>query len=115
MISACMTVSVRELRTAVREWACWNALRMQTNGCESSANKASWLQLFLHFLENALGMDANSLPTVESTCKCLRMAYEHYECLSNKPVHEISNNVVCATSKASDQLAHMHSLIRTFA
>ena len=22
MISACMTVSVRELRTAVREWAC---------------------------------------------------------------------------------------------
>ena len=23
MISACMTVSVRELRTAVREWACW--------------------------------------------------------------------------------------------
>ena len=24
MISACMTVSVRELRTAVREWACCN-------------------------------------------------------------------------------------------
>ena len=30
-------------------------------------------------------------------------------------VHEISNNVVCATSKASDQPAHMHSLIRAFA
>ena len=29
--------------------------------------------------------------------------------------HEISNNVVCATSKGSDQPAHMHSLIRTFA
>ena len=29
--------------------------------------------------------------------------------------HEISNNVVCATSKASDQLAHMGSLIRAFA
>ena len=28
--------------------------------------------------------------------------------------HEISNNVVCATSKASDQLAHMRSLIRAF-
>ena len=26
--------------------------------------------------------------------------------------HEISNNVVCATSKASDQPAHMRSLIR---
>ena len=27
----------------------------------------------------------------------------------NKPVHEISNNVVCATSKASDQPAHMRT------
>ena len=32
-----------------------------------------------------------------------------------EPVHEISNNVVCATSKASDQPAHMRSLIRDFA
>ena len=30
-------------------------------------------------------------------------------------VHEISNNVVCATSKAFDQPAHMRSLIRAFA
>ena len=28
--------------------------------------------------------------------------------------HEISNNVVCATSKTSDQPAHMRSLIRAF-
>ena len=33
----------------------------------------------------------------------------------NAPVHEISNNVVCATSKASDQPAHTRSLIRAFA
>ena len=33
----------------------------------------------------------------------------------NEPQHEISNNLVCATSKASDQPAHMRSLIRTFA
>ena len=33
----------------------------------------------------------------------------------NDPVHEISNNVVCATSKGSDQHAHTHSLIRAFA
>ena len=33
----------------------------------------------------------------------------------NEPVHEISNNVVCATSKASDQTAHRRSLIRAFA
>ena len=33
----------------------------------------------------------------------------------NKPWHGISNNVVFATSKASDQPAHTRSLIRTFA
>ena len=32
-----------------------------------------------------------------------------------EPRYEISNNVVGATSKASDQLAHMRSLIRAFA
>ena len=31
------------------------------------------------------------------------------------PQHEISNNVVYATSKGSDQPAHTHSLIRAFA
>ena len=35
--------------------------------------------------------------------------------VTNKPQHEISNNVVCATSKATDQPAHMRSLIRAFA
>ena len=29
-----------------------------------------------------------------------------YSIIINRPVHEISNNVVCATSKASDQPAH---------
>ena len=33
----------------------------------------------------------------------------------NEPAHEISNKVVRATSKASDQPAHTHSLIRAFA
>ena len=32
-----------------------------------------------------------------------------------EPVHEIFNNVECATSKASDQPAHTRSLIRAFA
>ena len=32
-----------------------------------------------------------------------------------EPVHEIFNSVVCATSKASDQPAHVRSLIRAFA
>ena len=32
-----------------------------------------------------------------------------------EPQHQISNNVVCATSKASDQPAHTRSLVRAFA
>ena len=32
-----------------------------------------------------------------------------------EPMHEISKNVVCATSKSSDQPAHVRSLIRAFA
>ena len=32
-----------------------------------------------------------------------------------EPRHEVSNNVVCATSKALDQPVHMRSLIRAFA
>ena len=39
----------------------------------------------------------------------------HWLKQQNKPVHGISNNVVGATSKASDQPAHMLSLIRAFA
>ena len=35
--------------------------------------------------------------------------------MSNEPVHEIPNNVVFETSKASDQPAHTRSLIRAFA
>ena len=33
----------------------------------------------------------------------------------NEPWHGISNNVVCATNKVSDQPAHTRSLIRAFA
>ena len=39
----------------------------------------------------------------------------HHGSLWYEPLHEISNNVVCATSKASDQPAHTRSLIRAFA
>ena len=39
----------------------------------------------------------------------------HSPSILYEPVHEISNNVVYATSKGSDQPAHMRSLIRAFA
>ena len=35
--------------------------------------------------------------------------------LTFEPRHEISNNVVCANTKDSDQPAHMRSLIKAFA
>ena len=35
--------------------------------------------------------------------------------INNEPVHEIFNNVVCATSKGSDQPAPTRSLIKAFA
>ena len=53
-------------------------------------------------------------------CKCLiLLTLKVPQDCSSQPIfelqHEISNNVVCATSKASDQPAHMPSLIRAFA
>ena len=51
------------------------------------------------------------LPLTQNiTNVCLKMDSFEFE-----PVHEISNNVECATSKASDQPAHTRSLIRAFA
>ena len=38
-----------------------------------------------------------------------------YRSQANELQHEISNNVVCATSKCLDQPAHMHSLVTAFA
>ena len=40
---------------------------------------------------------------------------KYVEIKQYEPVHEVFNNVVCATSKASDQPAHTRSLIRAFA
>ena len=53
------------------------------NTCESIMNKANGLRFFLHFLDNALRMCANGLPTLASTCKCLRITYKHQDCLAN--------------------------------
>ena len=46
----------------------------------------------------------------------LTPGYQHSPLLKTyEPWHEISNNVVCTTSKGSDQPAHMRSLIKAFA
>ena len=56
------------------------------------------------------GCTGSSESTIVKMPHCLKSHDTAHE-----PVHEISNNVVCATSKASDQPAHMRSLIRAFA
>ena len=45
----------------------------------------------------------------------MTMFYPNLCSNNDGPPHEISNNVVCATSKASDQPVHKRSLIRAFA
>ena len=40
---------------------------------------------------------------------------KNFGILTFEPWHDIPNNVVCATSKGSDQPAHTRSLIRAFA
>ena len=51
----------------------------------------------------------------KNTLKMTELQSFKYIGLLIEPVHEISNNVACATSKASDQPAHTRSLIRAFA
>ena len=45
----------------------------------------------------------------------MSIIYSRLTTRTNEPWHEISNNVVCTTSKGSDQPAHKRSLIRAFA
>ena len=59
-----------------------------------------------------------SLPTMSVRATWTEQALIPTVCitrLSFEPWHEISNNLVCATSKGSDQPAHTRSLIRAFA
>ena len=53
---------------------------------------------------------------LQAATKCIVFpALPTQKTLKIEPVHKISNNVVCETSKASDQPAHTRSLIRAFA
>ena len=65
------------------------------------------------FTQNALFQ----IISVQDGQVCYVLFFAKFSMLGNiiEPVHGISNNVECATSKASDQPAHMRSLIRTFA
>ena len=43
------------------------------------------------------------------------LGYHVVDASTQGGTHEVSNNVVCATSKVSDQPAHTRSLIKAFA
>ena len=68
--------------------------------------KVSSLEQYANHLQRERDFLQSQVMLISLTLKA-RLIYE--------PVHEISNNVVCATSKASDQPAHTHSLIRAYA
>ena len=80
----------------------WQLLKMShTGNCKpmpSWINKTSYLFCFFTRVKD--------LP---------RTSFHDVANIVNEPVHGISNNVVCATSKASDQPAHTRSLVRAFA
>ena len=58
-------------------------------------------------------MEANNLLFIKLTVYYHAKSRKHVAVL-NELWHGISNNMVCATSKASDQPAHTGSLIRAF-
>ena len=62
--------------------------------------------LHSHLLFDAHKISTNVTNFLVETKSC-QQTYE--------PWHGVSNNVVCATSKVSDQPAHTRSLIRAFA
>ena len=61
-------------------------------------------------------INASKMLSVRCAVKSsIKLMLVYQETTRYEPRHEISNNVVCATSKASDQPARKRSLIRAFA
>ena len=76
------------------------------------------LNLFIIFLKDEIYVSvnlSNKCAQIYINNKIKSFIMLIVSCLIIEPRHEISNNVVCATSKASDQPVHMRSLIRGFA
>ena len=76
-------------------------------------SKSSGKHVHAHILDGAFTIihEAWTL-TQKNTLICNSAQGRNYQ---NEPWHEISNNLVCATSKGSDQPAHTRRLIRAFA
>ena len=72
------------------------------------------LQLYLFWSYTSLSVCLTSAIGIHCLC-LIRILNDFSAFIAYEPRHEISNKVVCATSKASDQPAHTRSLIRVFA
>ena len=60
-------------------------------------------------------IDSTQTIAYDKTNKVLEHKTEKFNTFLFEQRHEIPNNAVCATSKASDQPAHTRNLIRAFA
>ena len=78
---------------------------LSTNNKCFDCMKWKYTMLYTHNL--GLYWNPVAIYTLVVHLNCMYILFE--------PVHGISDNVVCATSKASDQPAHTRSLIRAFA
>ena len=89
-------------------------LKISEDPVEMPHNAA--FQLGLHCLLRQNRSSRNN-KMISEIISCDRSVYtmDHPYLIVYEPVHEISNNVICATSKVSDQPAHTRSLIRAFA
>ena len=98
----------------------WHAHSLEVNeGFDQTCNLKSLLFLAARVY---LGSALLYLTCPKGTGRCPGVQSSHWEnyksvnyCRKIEPVHEISNNVVCVISKASDQPAHTRSLIKSFA
>ena len=78
---------------------------------ETVTNAIQMCQAFTMVICTIDGWGEVFLKLVGDSCYAIQHILVPFE-IQYEPVHEISNNVVCATSKASDQPAHTRSLIR---
>ena len=97
-------------------FVCWH-IRIITDLLEPSvvATYTLWKEHQTKFVSPAYTLFKNA--DIEFHCgfKLFSITVLHSHFQINEPVHELSNNVVNAISKASDHPAHTRSLIRAFA